>query len=141
MRNAPLFTAALIATLAIAAPARAASPVGRWQTADRGGVVEVFACGPALCGRVAGSPELDVHPERHDVNNKNPAQRGRLLKGLVFMTGFSGGPREWGGGQIYRPTNGSTYTGSVTLVDDNTLKLTGCIVRPLCQSQTWHRTK
>ncbi|MBS0255086.1 MAG: DUF2147 domain-containing protein [Proteobacteria bacterium] len=141
MRYAPLCTAAALAALASAAPAHAASPYGRWLTTERGGVVELFACGSALCGRIAGSPELDAHPDRRDDRNKDPAQRGRRLKGMVFMTGFTGGPREWSGGQIYRATNGSTYSGSVSLVDDNTLKLTGCIMKPLCQTQVWHRAR
>ena len=132
----------LAAALTLPATAMAApSPVGRWMTAERGGVVEVFACGAALCGRIAGSPELDAHPDRRDVNNPDPTLRSRLLKGLVFMTGFTGGPGEWKGGKIYRATNGKSYSGSVALAGADVLKLTGCIVSPLCQTQTWHRTK
>jgi uncharacterized protein (DUF2147 family) len=142
-RRTPTLTAlCLLATLALPARAMAApSPIGRWQTAERGGVVEIFACGAALCGRIAGGPQLDAHPDQRDINNPDPALRSRLLKGLVFMTGFTGGPAEWKGGKIYRATNGKSYTGSVALVGADILKLTGCIVSPLCQTQTWRRIR
>lgn len=136
--------AALLALslFALPAPALAApSPVGRWATAERGGVVEIFSCGPALCGKIAGGGEIDTHPDLRDTRNPNPAQRSRLLKGLVFMTGFTGGPAEWKGGTIYRATNGKSYAGSLALAGADVLKLTGCIVSPLCQTQVWHRIK
>src|SRR5262249_7568408 len=44
--------------LAMASFAMAAtSPIGRWLTQDRGGVIEIFACGQALCGRITGLGE------------------------------------------------------------------------------------
>ncbi len=137
------FALAAAVTLSLGAPAFAApaSPLGLWRTADQGGLVQLFACGAGLCGRIAGGPGLDAHPEARDAQNKDPALRTRLLKGLVFLTGFAGGPAAWSGGQIYRPGNGATYSGSIALVDADTLRLTGCIVRPFCQTQTWHRVK
>lgn len=142
-RRAPaLLALTALSALALPAPAQAApSPVGRWMTAERGGVVEIFSCGAALCGKIAGGGDLDAHPELRDTRNPNPALRNRLLKGLVFMTGFTGGPAEWKGGTIYRATNGKSYSGSVALAGADVLKLTGCIVSPLCQTQVWHRIK
>jgi len=59
----------------------------------------------------------------------------------VFLTGFSGGPKVWKGGKIYNPEDGNTYQGTITLVDDNTLNLRGCVIFPLCKTQTWSRLK
>lgn len=132
------FVFAAMPTLSFAAPV---SPIGLWQTADRGGVVELFDCNHALCGRIKTSEAIESHPDARDVENKDPALRSRLLKGLVILSGFTGGPTKWSGGTLYRPKNGSTYTGTMTLTDANTLVLTGCIFYPLCQSQTWQRLR
>ena len=45
----------------------------------------------------------------------------------------------WSGGRIYNPDNGKTYVGDLRLLDPTRLKVTGCLVRPLCGSQVWRR--
>lgn len=123
------------------AAAGATSPVGLWSTGDNHGLVEVFACGAKLCARILSSDQIKADPTLKDVNNKDPALRNRPLKGLVFMTGFAGGPPRWTDGALYRPSNGGVYHGSIELADANTLKLKGCIIAPLCASQTWTRAR
>ena len=118
-----------------------ASPVGLWKTGDSNRLVEVFTCAGKLCARILSSDEIRTDPALKDVNNKDPALRNRPLKGLVFMTGFAGGPPRWSGGSLYRPSNGGLYHGSLELADANTLKLKGCIVAPICASQTWTRAR
>jgi uncharacterized protein (DUF2147 family) len=136
-----LLTAAAL-SLAAAGTALASSPAsGVWLTGDDHGQVEVYDCGQALCGKVLTSDILKAHPEQKDERNKDAALRARSVKGLEFMTGFTGGPKEWKGGKLYRPQDGGTYSGELKLLDANTLKLTGCLVFPLCQSQTWTRLK
>jgi uncharacterized protein (DUF2147 family) len=142
----PLLALSVLLLLAAGAPspttaAGAASPVGLWRTGDNHGLVEVYACGGAICGRILSSDEIKGDPTLKDVNNREPALRNRPLKGLVFMTGFAGGPPRWSGGALYRPSNGGTYHGSIELTDANTLKLKGCIIAPLCASQTWTRVR
>lgn len=133
-------SAALLLASSVSA-AGPASPVGLWKTGDNNGLVEVFACGKAICGKILSSDQLRDDPTLKDVNNKDAALRNRPLKGLVFMTGFAGGPPRWTGGALYRPGNGGTYHGSIELADANTLKLKGCIVAPICASQTWTRAR
>ena len=118
-----------------------ASPVGVWMTGDNHGLVEVYACGARLCGKILTSDQLKADPTLKDTENKDPALRGRPLKGLVFMTGFAGGPPRWTGGSLYRPSNGSLYQGSIEMTDANTLKLKGCIVAPLCANPVWTRAR
>ena len=55
------------------------------------------------------------------------------------VEGFSGGPSEYRGGRLYNPEDGNTYTGTITVVDGDTLKLKGCVVAPLCKTQVWKR--
>lgn len=101
-----------------------------------GGIVEIARCGAAYCGRIVGGA---FDPDMRDTRNKNPALRNRSIQGLPIMTGFAGGPTSWTGGRIYRPLDGGTYSGSITLDGGDTLHLKGCIVWPLCRTQTWHR--
>jgi uncharacterized protein (DUF2147 family) len=135
-----LVTALFFAGAATAAQAQA-SPVGDWSTHHFGSVVRVSACGDALCGKVVTSDPIKTNPNVKDERNADPALRGRPLKDLPVFYGVKGGPTEWKGGSVYNPEDGKTYHGSITLVDADTLKLTGCIIYPLCKSQTWTRVK
>ena len=133
--------AALVLTLAVATPAMAADITGRWRTPGNGGEVEVYKCGAAICGRLITSAHLRHDPSALDAKNKDAAQRDRKLKGLTFLTGFSGGPTEWKGGKVYNPEDGATYSGTITAISADTLKLKGCVVAPLCKTQVWTRLK
>ena len=133
---------AVLAALAAASPAWAASPAeGLWRTPAHGGLVEIAACGEALCGRLVTSAGIRADPGLKDTQNRNPALRGRTLKDLPMLQGFTGGPTEWKGGTVYNPEDGGTYKGTIKLTGPDTLKLTGCIIFPLCKSQVWTRAK
>jgi uncharacterized protein (DUF2147 family) len=132
---------ALVLSLAIAGPAFAADITGRWRTPGNGGEVEVYACGAAICGRLISSAHIARDPNALDARNENAALKTRKLKGLTFLTGFTGGPTEWKGGKVYNPEDGKTYAGSITAVGADTLKLKGCVVAPLCKTQTWTRIR
>ena len=134
-----IFAAAVLAASALAAPALAGDPTGLWQTQTNGGQVRIERCGNALCGTLVTSQALRENPNQLDVRNKDEALRGRALRGLRILSGFTGGPTEWTGGSVYKPDNGNTYRGSITMTNDNTLRLRGCVVAPLCTTQTWTR--
>ena len=135
-----LFAAALAlaATPALAAP----SPIeGVWNAPVENSQVELYACGENVCGRVLNSDRIRANPALTDLKNRDESQRSRTLKGLVMLTGFSGGPKEWRGGSVYNPEDGGTYHGAIHLIAPDTLKLEGCIIYPFCQTQIWHRAK
>jgi len=132
----------VLATVALCGSA-AASPIsGVWRTPAnaRNADIDVYDCGNAVCGRVLTSDLLRAQPDLKDAHNSDPALRDRQVKGLQMIHGFVGGPTVWKGGEIYNPDDGHTYHGSITLADPNTLKLTGCVVFPLCRTQVWRRT-
>lgn len=139
--TAALAAACLLATSTLVTPAFAADPTGLWLTPTRSGQVEISKCGNGLCGRLVSSEGLKADPALKDVNNSNASLRGRALKGLTILTGFSGGPQEWTGGSIYNAEDGKTYSGTITMDGDNTLKLRGCVVVPLCKTQVWTRLR
>ncbi len=125
-----------------AAPVQVAAPIeGLWRTPEHNGEVAISACGAALCGRIVTSDRIKADPTIADVKNKDQALRSRPLKDLPMLQGFTGGPLQWKGGAVYNPEDGGTYKGSLKLVDADTLKLTGCIVFPLCKSEVWKRIR
>ncbi|VWX54355.1 DUF2147 domain-containing protein [Novosphingobium sp. 9U] len=144
MTNTKFAALALVATLSAAGSASAAgtdSVVGKWRTPSKHGVVEIAKCGASLCGRLVDSDHIRTNPELQDVNNKNTAQRSRRLKGLQILGGFKASGSQWDGGTIYNPEDGGTYKATITPAGADTLKLKGCIVWPLCKTQTWTRIR
>ena len=137
--KSPLFLALAASLAALASPALAADPTGLWQTPTNGGQVRIARCGQALCGTLVTSDHIRADPNQRDARNKDESQRGRTLRGLPMLSGFTGGPTEWRGGSVYNPADGGTYRGTITMTGDNSLRLRGCIVAPLCKTQTWTR--
>ena len=134
---------AALAVTALAAPASAQTvdPTGLWQTPTNGGQVRITRCGQALCGALVTSESIRANPGVLDENNSNRSLRTRTLRNLPMLTGFTGGPTEWRGGSVYNPADGRTYRGTITLTNANTLNLRGCVVAPLCRTQTWTRVR
>ena len=51
------------------------------------------------------------------------------------------GANSWKG-KVYNAEDGKTYTGVMTLVNDNALKLEGCVLGGLiCKGETWKRAR
>lgn len=136
------FAAALVAVLVLAGPTTAqdGSLIGRWRTDAQGGVVEIHACGSALCGRVVDATPLRLNPDQKDVRNRDPNLRQRALRGVRVLHGFTGGPSVWNGGPLYDPDSGQRASrGTLTLVRRDRLSVRGCIAPLLCRTQTWSR--
>jgi uncharacterized protein (DUF2147 family) len=113
--------------------------VGRWQTPTRHGVVDIAACGPSVCGKLLESDAIRANADTRDVHNRDEALRDRRLKGLTIAQGFTRSAQGWDGGTIYNADDGGTYHATLTLVDGSTMRVKGCIVWPLCKSQTWQK--
>ena len=130
----------LLAILAAASmPADAA--VGRWQTENRHGVVEIARCGSSICGTLLSSDGLRANPQLRDEKNMDAQLRSRPLKDLRILQGFQWKSGSWSGGTIYNAEDGGTYGATVTVIDSDHLRLKGCIVWPLCKTQTWIRLR
>jgi uncharacterized protein (DUF2147 family) len=125
----------------LAAPS-ADSVVGTWHSPTKNGVINIQKCGSSLCGTLESGDDIKAHPDAKDVNNKDASQRGRTLKGLTMLSGFKAGTDGvWEDGNVYNPNDGRTYSGKITVVDANTLKLRGCVFVPLCKTETWTRIR
>ncbi len=140
------FTAFAAALTFFLSPATAANgeldPTGFWKTEKRNGVVEIFRCGTAFCGRVSDAAILRENPKQTDVNNPDRALRNRMVRGLIVLKNFTGGAGEWTGGPLYDPDTGdSAPTGRLRLRDAKTLEVRGCIARFFCRTQVWTRLR
>jgi uncharacterized protein (DUF2147 family) len=118
----------------------ASSAVGLWATDNGRAEIQIVDCDGALCGDLVSAVTIRADPDLEDKRNSNPALQRRKLKGLRILRGFTGGPTEWRGGSVYNPDDGGTYRGVITLVDSQTLKLTGCIIWPICKTTRLIRT-
>jgi uncharacterized protein (DUF2147 family) len=140
MKTKIILAAAALAA-AFASPALAGDPTGLWQTPTNGGQVRIARCGQALCGTLVNSDHIRADANARDEHNRDAALRGRTLRNLPMLTGFTGGPTEWRNGSVYNPADGRTYRGTITMTNDNSLNLRGCVVAPLCKTQTWTRVQ
>lgn len=143
-RRLGLLSLAALAAQTIPAQAQGsdATLLGRWRTERVGGMVEIQRCGPALCARVIDGAPLRANPDQRDVRNPDATLRSRKVMGLRVLEGFTGGPRIWNGGPLYDPETGNrARSGTLTLLDSNTLQVKGCIMAFLCRTQTWRRAR
>lgn len=128
MRLAALPLAFLLAA-AVPAPI-----TGRWLTAEGKAVVEIAACGRSLCGRIARVLKPRPGGPAVDVNNPDPALRGRPIRGIAILSGYRPSGDRWHG-RIYDPESGRTYRSELSRVG-GVLTVKGCW-GPFCRSQQW----
>ena len=139
MSRAGVIGLAVGLALAVSGAAQAGDILGVWQAKARGARVRIDPCGEAVCGTVLYATPAKSNPLLLDVNNKDPALRGRRMVGATLITDFTGGPVKWTGGRLYNPGDGNFYHGSLTLIDEDHLEVKGCALIILCKSQTWTR--
>ena len=137
MRLLPVLIAA--SSLLSATTAFAADITGVWATPSDNGRVQIYRCGDGICGKLVDADQIRVNPNQTDYYNKNASQRGRKVKGLVLFAGYTGGPSEWKGGQIYDPRTGDTgRSGKIKMTSGDSLDVKGCL-GPICRTQHWKR--
>lgn len=97
-----------------AVPALADPIEGAWRT-EGGDNAQISACGSSFCIKLTSGEYAG--------------------KSIGKMQAAGGGEYT---GSITKPSNGKTYSGSANL-NGNSLKMTGCVLKILCESQTWNR--
>ena len=132
----------IFAALLAGAPATADTVLGRWKTQTHNAIIEISRCGGSICGKIVTSDALRANPQMKDAKNATPALRGRAIQGMEMLNGFRHeGGGVWNAGQVYNAEDGKTYSGKITPVGANQLKLRGCVFFPLCKTQTWTRVR
>jgi uncharacterized protein (DUF2147 family) len=133
----------LIATclLAVASiPALAADPRGTWFTEEQQSQVRIGECGGTI---VALKEPLDPKTGRPwtDEHNPDPGKRNRPLIGVEVVLGMKPAGADKRAGQLYNASDGKTYSGNLTMIGGNTIKVQGCVMGGLvCKTQTWTRS-
>ena len=125
----------MMASCAITSVALAADPIGEWLVAERTARISIADCGGVLWGIV--SWEADAG----GVDDKNPdtAKRSRPILGMpVLLEMKVSGTNQWAG-QIYNSENGKIYSGGLTLVSPDVLRVRGCVLIILCGGENWTR--
>ncbi|WP_010162610.1 MULTISPECIES: DUF2147 domain-containing protein [unclassified Sphingomonas] len=132
----------ILGALLAGAPLAPDTVVGRWRTETHNAIVEIARCGPSICGKIVTSDALRANPGMKDARNSNTALRNRPIEGMQMLSGFK--PEAdgvWSNGQVYNADDGKTYSGKITPLGANQLKLRGCVFFPLCKTQTWTRVR
>jgi|TARA_B110000196_G_C21148026_1_gene667824 uncharacterized protein (DUF2147 family) len=112
---------------------------GYWLTP--GSIIEIKSCDESICAEIThifvpeGIDPLSVLDE----NNSNAELRGRSLVGVNLFQELKKDyilNRTIEGGRVYNPNDGKSYKAKVTLLENNNLKVEGCVLF-LCQGEEW----
>jgi len=115
----------LLASFDAATATEPEAPFGLWRVADGSAVVRIKACGPALCGFVAGAPP--------------PGPGEKSVVGQQILLDMRRDGAVWRG-SIYNIDDGKTYDGEISIADETRLKIKGCLPGGgLCGGETWKR--
>jgi uncharacterized protein (DUF2147 family) len=127
-----LFAIGALALLASPAWAQGGGVEGVWSNPKGTVQVRTGSCGDKLCGWVVWAS-----PKAQDDARKAGAAP---LIGTALLRGYrSSGTAQWAG-EVFVPDRQASYTSTITLIDSQTLRVSGCILGGLlCKSQLWHR--
>jgi uncharacterized protein (DUF2147 family) len=127
----------VLASFASMSAACAAAPIGEWLVAERTARISIADCGGALWGVVS----WEADPGGVDDKNPDTAKRGRPTLGMPVLLGMkANGANQWAGA-IYNSDNGKTYSGGLTLINPDVLRVRGCVFLILCGGENWTRAE
>ena len=118
--------------------------VGEWYNAKEDVMITLFEDGQTVSGKITWMkfPNDENGKPKTDSLNSDEKLRGRARIGMVMMSGFSHiAGKIWDNGSLYDYEKGKTYTGMMTLKDENTLNLRGYRLLSFIggSSSTWTR--
>jgi len=133
-----LASAAILAAAIEPVCATDTSVAGDWLVKDGYANIRIDNCG----GKMWGIVVWEKVPGGTDTENPDPTKRSRLTLGMPILLGLV--PKEGGKwqGEIYNSQNGKMYSASISLADEDTLDLEGCLFTNfMCLTQKWTRVK
>jgi uncharacterized protein (DUF2147 family) len=117
------------------AAARSASPEGLWLVEDKTARIRIEKCGNEMWGTVAWLKEA-----KKDINNPNPALRGRSMTGTAVLIGMKPAEGERWEGEVYNGRDGKTYDSKMAVTPAGLLEIKGCVLGGLiCAGENWTR--
>lgn len=129
----------LALALALAAPPQhgAAAIAGNWRLQNEKAMVQIAPCGARLCGKVVKILKPLPYRKSHDLHNPDPKLRGRSIIGIEILSDLKRDGDSWRG-EIYDPVHGNSYRSVVSLAENGTLEVKGCVAF-VCKTQYWPR--
>jgi len=141
------FSCLLLSTWLAATPlgAQSSTPVGVWLHDNKRIEIAIAPCGETLCGTLVWLKRPNDAQGLPLVDQKNPnsALRTRPLLGLTVVDGLRRtGENTWENGNIYDPDDGSSYTVSMSMLDDGSLRMRAYILTPMLgKTFVWTRMR
>lgn len=129
-----LLLAVLVASAAPAAGRDGDAALGLWRNGSNSVHLEAHHCGDSMCGKVVWASAKAIAD----------ARRGGTpnLIGLELFHDFRKDKKGNWRGKVFVPDLNKTFSGTVVMLDANTLKGTGCALGGvICKSQTLRRIK
>ena len=143
----------LIAALAMAvsiAPAAAQAMVeGSWKSGN-GSEIVIAPCATGFCGTLTkpavsaedlakyGNAETAMKSFVDD-KNEDKTLRSRPLAGLELLSVQATNNPWYFEGQVYNPSDGKTYSGTINVLGADTMMLKGCALFVFCKEEQWTR--
>jgi uncharacterized protein (DUF2147 family) len=120
-------------------------PSGTWLVEDGRARIRLERCGPSrdrICGFIVWMKEpADKRGQPlRDKENPDPDKRARALLGHQLIMGLQATSDGRFAGDIYNAEDGKFYSVSLWRESADRLKLKGCLIKLLCQTQTWQQT-
>ena len=107
---------------------------GEWLVASKTAHIRIVDCEGTLWGVISWQERAGV-----DDKNPDPVKRGRPTLGMPILLGLrASGPNRWAGA-LYNSQNGQTYTGGITLLAPDRVRVRGCVLAILCGGENWTR--
>jgi uncharacterized protein (DUF2147 family) len=118
-------------------PAHATDPTGDWQVEDGVANIRVAECNGSMWGAVSWEKRVGGI----DKNNPDVSKRNRPTLGMVTLLDMKKNPKddEWKGKVYDAKDSGKLYSATIRPKGPDELEIEGCLVWPLCGSQTWTR--
>ena len=108
--------------------------LGTWRNPKNSVHIRAEHCGGRMCGTVVWANEKAKADARK--GSSDPLVGAQLFRDFVQKK-----PGVWQG-RVFVPDIGKTFTGSVKVVDENTLEAGGCLLGHFgCKSQIWTRVR
>jgi uncharacterized protein (DUF2147 family) len=111
--------------------------LGRWLSEDKKGITEIFGQNNKFYGKIVWvKPDKDI--QTTDIENPDKNKCSQPLINLVILKDFIYSDNEWKNGTVYDPANGKTYTCTMKLLNNNTLRVRG-YWGPFYRTEIWSR--
>lgn len=145
MTRAIEFLTPVLALLALSFSAFAAEPknsldsrwnvTGVWSSEELGFELEIYGCGDArLCGRVVSYFGASDYTDVPKPGAQAVITGDQRIVGRELLSGFEADLKDgakWNNGRIFNPKDGRTYKSTLTLADEDTLKLRAYVGVPI----------